>query len=104
MNRIMHGKTKSLYHAITMALGALVSFLSISVGLINYFYQAREATALYNNKSSEYARYLHNELEWPLWNVDDELIRKIGNTFTSSTEIALLTILDDQQRVVYHNE
>lgn len=39
-----------------------------------------------------------------MWNLDDELIDKIGSTFASNAEIAALIIRDDQQRVVFHQE
>jgi PAS domain S-box-containing protein len=97
-------KPKSLYRELTIALVALVTLVSIAVNLLNYAYFSREAETLYESKSSEYAVYLREALEWPLWNVDDELIGKIGSAFASNAEIALLTIRDDQRRVVYHHE
>ena len=97
-------KPKSLYRELTIALVVLVSLVSISVNLLNYLYFSHQAEALYESKSSEYAVYLREALEWPLWNVDDELIGKIGSAFASNDEIASLTIRDDQQRAVYRQE
>ncbi|MCK9394920.1 MAG: PAS domain S-box protein [Methylobacter sp.] len=97
-------KPKSLYRELTKILILLVSLVSIGVNLLNYFDFARQAEVLYENKMSEYAIHLRESLEWPLWNIDDELIAKIGSAFASNEEIATLTIRDDQQRVVYHQE
>jgi hypothetical protein len=78
--------------------------VSIAVNLLNYIYSSREAEADYESKLSEYAVYLREALEWPLSNIDDELIIKVGSAFSSNTEIGSLTIRDDQQRVIFHQE
>ncbi len=97
-------KPKSLYRELTIAMVVLVSLVSIAVNLLNYFYLARDAEAAYESRSSEYAVYLRDALEWPLWNVDDELVGDIGSAFTSNAEIATLVIRDDQQRLVFQHE
>ena len=53
---------------------------------------------------SSYSQNLRESLEWPLWNIDDELIGEIGKAFTSNPEIASLSIRDDEQHVVYQHE
>ncbi|MDH2917034.1 MAG: PAS domain S-box protein, partial [Gallionella sp.] len=98
------GKTKSIYRELTMALVVLVSLVSIAATLLNYIHASREAEANYESKSSEYAVYLHEALEWPLWNIDDELIGKIGSAFVSNAEIVTLIIRDDQQRIIFRQE
>ncbi|MDO8207094.1 MAG: ATP-binding protein [Gallionella sp.] len=95
------GKSKSLYRELTIALVVLVSIVSIAVSLINYVYSSREADALLESKLSGYTANLRESLEWPLWNIDDELIGRVGSAFTTNSEIAFLSIRDDQQRVVY---
>ena len=97
-------KPKSLYRELTIAMVVLVSLVSIAVNLLNYLYFSRQAETLYESKASEYTVYLREALEWPLWNIDDELIVKVGSAFASNAEIASLTIRDDQQRVIYHQE
>lgn len=98
---VSSGKPKSLYRALAIDLLVLVSLASLAVNLLNYAYFTREAEVLYENKSSEYGVHLREALEWPLWNLDDELIHNIGDAFASNAEIALLIIRDDQRRVVY---
>ena len=95
---------KSLYHKITVALVLLVSLVSITVNLINYIYSSHEAEIAYNNKFNEYTVYLRDSLEWPLWNMDDNLIEKVASAFASNAEIVLLTIRDDQNRVIYNRQ
>ncbi|GAB5604851.1 PAS domain-containing protein [Sideroxyarcus sp. TK5] len=100
---LSRGKPKSLYRELTIAMVVLVSLVSIAVNLFNYLYFTREAEAAYESRATEYVSYLREALEWPLWNVDDELIENIGSAFASNAEIASMTIRDDQQRVVYQH-
>ena len=98
------GKSKSLYRELTIALIALVSLVSIVVSLLGYYYTSREAGVIFESKVSMYSANLRESLEWPLWNIDDELVLRIGDAFTSNAEIASLSIRDDEQRVVYQHD
>jgi PAS domain S-box-containing protein len=97
------GKPKSLYRELTVALIALVSLVSVAVSLLNYFYSSRDADAQLEGKISGYTSNLRESLEWPLWNIDEELVGNIGRAVSTNTEISALTIRDDQQRVVYQH-
>lgn len=95
--------SKSLYRSITTYVIALVVLVTIAVNSLAYFYSAHEEEVLYQNKLSSYAGYLSESLEWPLWNIDTELVGKIGTAFSSNAEIATLVIRDDLQQVVYQS-
>ena len=95
---------KSLYRELTIALVVLVSIVSIAVSLLNYVYSSRESDAQLDSKISGYTANLRESFEWPLWNLDDELIVKVADAFATNAEIASLAILDEQQRVVYHRD
>ncbi|MFA6922082.1 MAG: PAS domain-containing protein, partial [Gallionella sp.] len=95
---------KSLYRELTIGLVVLVSLVSVAVSLFNYVYSTREADALLDSKVSAYTANLRESLEWPLWNIDDELIGKIGRAIATNEEIASLTVRDDQQRLVYSHQ
>ncbi len=94
----------SFYREITLALIALVCFVSVAEVAVNYLYQKREVAALYRQKTAEYSAYLADALEWPLWNVDEDLVAKIGSTFTSNEEFASLVIRDDRGKIIYRRE
>jgi PAS domain S-box-containing protein len=97
-------KTKSLYRELTTALVVLVSLVSVMASLLYYNYSSREVKTLYQNKQSDYANHLRRSLEWPLWNIDDELIGNIGRAFSANDEIASLSVRDDQKRVIFHQQ
>lgn len=97
-------KPRSLFGDLTLALVLLVTVVSGLGSLLNYVYFTRQTQAAQEARAGEYAEYLRDSLEWPLWNIDDELIRKIGDAFASNADMATLTIRDDQDRVVYRHE
>jgi PAS domain S-box-containing protein len=98
------GKPKSLYRELMMALIVLISSVSVMFSVLNYFYTRHEAVSLYQSKlSDEYSDYLRQSLEWPLWTLDDELILKIGDAFTSNAEVSMLIIRDDENRTIYNH-
>jgi PAS domain S-box-containing protein len=94
-------RPKSLYRELSIALVMLVTLVSLTVNLLNYVYSSRKSDAQFESKVSAYSASLKESLEWPLWNIDDESVVRIGLAFASNAEIASLIILDDQQRIVF---
>ena len=95
-------KPRSLHHELMIALVVLVVLVSAAVNLFTYFYLEHETEVRFEGKAKEYSSYLLESLEWPLWNIDDELVQKIGSTFLSNPDVSLLSIRDDNQRVIFH--
>lgn len=96
--------SKSLYRELTISLIVLVTLVSIAVNAFNYFYSVRDAADSYGSKLAEYTTHLREQLEWPLWNIDDELMVNIGQVFMSNADLNSLTIVDDQNRVIFHRQ
>ncbi|MEI7843075.1 MAG: ATP-binding protein [Gallionellaceae bacterium] len=94
-------KPKSLFRQLSIALVVLITVVSITFNFLDYLYFSHQAKAVSEQKVEEYAEYLRSELEWPLWNIDDERVTQIGSVFASSPEIVSLIIRDDQARIVY---
>jgi PAS domain S-box-containing protein len=97
-------KPKSLYRQLTIALVLLVTLASFAVNWLNYLHFSNEDEEIYAARVTEYSEHLRESLEWPLWNIDDELIVKVGDAFAANDEVAMLTVYDDQQRIVYQKE
>ncbi|GBG14729.1 ATPase [Novimethylophilus kurashikiensis] len=97
-------RPRSLYGDLASALAVLMVVASVLGTLLVYRYFTHQAELAYQSKTSEYSAYLRDSLELPLWNLDDELIQKIGIAFAANSEISALVIRDDEQRVVYRQE
>jgi two-component system, sensor histidine kinase and response regulator len=92
---------KSLYHQLSLALIALISLVMIAFNVLNYFYSEMALRAESATQMKQYSDNLQSELEYPLWNVDDERIVQVGSLFTANKEIGALIIRDDQHRIIY---
>lgn len=91
----------SLFRTIMIYVIALVTLVACAVNLLNYLYSVSEEETLYHHKLAVYSEYLGESLEWPLWNIDLELVAKTGAAFSANTEIATLVVRDEQQQIVY---
>ncbi|MDP2805148.1 MAG: ATP-binding protein [Gallionellaceae bacterium] len=96
-------KSKSLFQQLSIALIVLITLVSFSFNLLSYLYFAYDARNASESKVAEYAEHLRGELEWPLWNIDDERVAQIGSVFAGNIEIVSLIIRDDQARIVYQH-
>lgn len=94
-------KGKSLYRELSLWLILLGSAVSLSTTLFNFTFNSLLTAEHYRQRLEDYRSYLAEGLEWPLWNVDESLIRQIGDAFVANKEIALLEIRDDQGLLVY---
>lgn len=94
-------KTKSLYRAITLSVIVLVASVTVVVNALSYFYSTHEEEALFEKKLAVYSGYLAESLEWPLWNIDTDLITKVGLAFSSNEEVVSLIVRDDDQKIVF---
>ena len=97
---------KSLYRELTTALIAMISLVAIVVAVLDYVYTVRRQNTQFELAAARYEADLFQLLEWPLWNVDDVLVEKIGGAVITNTGLAFITIRDDAQRVIYqhHNK
>jgi len=95
-------KPRSLYRRLSMTILAVVTLVAFTLSLADYYYLSERSDAAYQQKADDYSASLRDTLEWPLWNLDYELIRQIGQTFSSNPEVAFLDIRDDREQLVYH--
>ncbi len=95
---------RSLYRHLTLALVLVALLVSILTNSFNYWYSLRVTDALTASKSAQYTLSLREQLEWPLWSVDDETVAKVGRAFASNSDLATLVIRDEHGRVIYEHQ
>jgi len=69
--------SKDLVVSLVLAVAA-VSILTIS---LNFWILSRKSESQNKQKSAEYVAYLQDSLELPIWNFDEEGVKKISNSF-----------------------
>jgi PAS domain S-box-containing protein len=92
---------RSLYRELILGLISLTFVAAVIVNCIGYTFLTGQEKAFYEKKSFEYSDYLHQALEWPIWNVDNELVTQIANAFAANAEVCLLIVRDESDREIY---
>ncbi len=96
-NIIARHRTISRDLVISLVLAVtIVSILTIS---LNYRVISGKAEQQNKQKAVEYLAYLQDSLELPLWNVDEEGVEKIVNSFIKNELVAKLKIKDSEGNV-----
>ncbi|MDD4947772.1 MAG: hypothetical protein PHQ73_12935 [Gallionella sp.] len=101
---MLKNRSRSLYRELSLAMILLVTVASAIVALLNYYKMSEEVADYIDNQYAQISGVMAEPLEAALWNVDDELVAKIGGAMMLGEGVASVTIRDDQQRVVFHGE
>jgi signal transduction histidine kinase/CheY-like chemotaxis protein len=72
---------------------AIVSVSLISMGIL-YFNVTKSGREDLDNKAEETMAYLTGSLSVPIWSIDDNAVRVIGDTITKVTSVIQLEIID----------
>jgi two-component system cell cycle sensor histidine kinase/response regulator CckA len=92
------GRVRSISRALTVALVLTVMFTSAVAVILMYYNASQQAKARLEEKAHEYIVSLARILEMPLWNFDEETLKKIGAAYAQNELIEKLTIADDTGR------
>jgi hypothetical protein len=72
---------QSIARRLTLTLILTVAAVSLVTVLLSYFYVARATRGQVEAKADEYAESLAGILDVPLWNMDEQSIVRIGQTY-----------------------
>ena len=92
---------RSISRDLTIALVIVVLFASSLAIVINYLVAAKIAREQLGKKADEYASYLMDSLELPIWHVDGEGVRKIARSYFNNELIARLRIRESTGTVLF---
>lgn len=84
--------------------GIIISVILVSMIVISTTYMAISINLDRNfrSKLDDYAETLANNLELPLWNMNDKSLEKIGLTATEDEFVGKLVVKDDLGSVIFH--
>ncbi|MCP4024403.1 MAG: response regulator [Desulfobacteraceae bacterium] len=100
-NAIPGKKRITLSNALRNRLILTVSAIFIVTTLSNYWVSSHRAKVRNSNKTLEYLSYLSDNLEVPLWNMDEDWIESICKSFTNNDMIGLLKVYDGDAAVLF---
>lgn len=88
-------RKQSISRDLTVALVLVVLGVCCLVIAVNFAISSRKIQSELEQKAEEIVSYLAKTLEMPLWHIDKEGIRKIGNLYASNELISELRITDE---------
>jgi PAS domain S-box-containing protein len=91
----------SLARRLMLSLAALVTATTLTAGGWSWWQADLEARAELQDKARQSTTYLEGALALPLWNVDDESVRRIGRTLMEDNAFLGLTVQDTDGRTVF---
>ena len=92
---------RSMTRELLLLLILTVCLLSAMVSTASYFFVSSQARLLYEARSSQYLKLLTGALDQPLWEINGDTVRNIGQSFSENDEIGLLRITDTTGQLLF---
>ncbi len=92
---------RSLSQDLTKKLISTVASIFLITTLCTYGLFTYQSRTSYNQKATEYLDYLRDSLEVPLWNIDNDWIKSICDSFAKNETVALLKIKGEDGATLY---
>ncbi|MBX7058584.1 MAG: ATP-binding protein [Leptospirales bacterium] len=97
LQRLLRGRT--LARDLALALMAAVSLTLAILGLVVYLVLAADQEMRLSERTAERADRLAEVLSLPMWNLDEDSIRRIGRAYSDSSDIARIEVRDESGAV-----
>ncbi|MCP4694625.1 MAG: PAS domain S-box protein, partial [Desulfobacterales bacterium] len=95
------GTGRSITRDLTISLVLVVAIVSISIISVNIWFFTQKSERLYKQKAAEYIDYLHTSLELPMWNLDEENIKKNCASFVRNELVSKLIVTDNNGVILF---
>jgi PAS domain S-box-containing protein len=104
----MKNSDASEHHSISkrLSLGLVITLLVVAIMslVVNYIISSRNARAELELKSNEYSVALTDALRFPIWEINQETIKAIGESYSQNEFVAQLLIEGQDGLVFFKNE
>ena len=95
------GSRRTLYRDLVFGIILVVAVVLLVIGLMAYGYMSHKARLQSSTTLKEFSDYLNDSLELPIWNFDDEGIRKICNSFFENVLVERLKVTNRDGTVLF---
>jgi two-component system, cell cycle sensor histidine kinase and response regulator CckA len=100
-NNKLESKNITLSNSLRNRLIFTVSFIFIFTMFTNFWFSSHRAKVLNSEKASEYLLYLRDNLEVPLWNMDNDWVESICKSFANNEMIGFLKVTDGDDNILF---
>ena len=95
---------RTLYRDLIVSIVLVVTVVFFSVAAVAYGYLTHKAKVKSRETMAEFSEYLQDSLELPIWNIDEEGVHKICNSFFENTLVARMKVTDHEGTVFFEKE
>ena len=95
---------RTLHRDLIVSIVLVVAGVFAVVVSLAYGYMAHKAEVQSRETLAEFSDYLHDSLELPIWNIDEEGIHKICNSFFENVLVARMKVTDHEGTVFYEKQ
>ena len=85
---------RTLYQDLIVSIVLVVAGVFAVIVSLTYVYLSHKAEVQSADTLAEFSDYLNDSLELPIWNIDDEGIHKICNSFFENVLVSKLKVTD----------
>ena len=96
-----HPRTRSISNKLTISLIAALSIVSVIAAFSIYVIVSHASEKEIETKADSYLAFLQDALAIPLWNIDANTIRHIGEAFSKNDVIVSLSIADQSGKKLF---
>ena len=94
-------KSRTISKDLTISLVIVILLVSTLFSTFNFIFSTRKGKADLEQKAEEYLYYMKDSLELSLWNFDEEIIDKIGNSYINNELFASVRIVEASGKVIF---
>jgi PAS domain S-box-containing protein len=95
---------RTLHRDLIVSIVLVVTVVFFLVAVFAYGYLTHKAQVKSRETMAEFSEYLHDSLELPIWNIDEEGIDKICNSFFENALVARMKVTDHEGTVFFEKE
>ena len=92
---------RTLSRDLTVSLVIVVAVVFVLIISANYWLLSRKSEQQHNQKMTEYAAFLTNSLQLPIWNLDPAAVKKICKSFVSNEVVAKLIVTESTRDILF---
>ena len=104
VKNFINKSSSSLAGRLTLALNTVVVVVTLLAGTWFYLDAVDNARTKIDVKAQQVSLYLQGALNLPLWEIDDQAVKMIGQTLMEDSELDALTIKDSEGNILFERD
>jgi signal transduction histidine kinase/CheY-like chemotaxis protein len=82
----------------------IVTLVFVLIISANYWFVSQKSETQYKEKALDYVAFLQESLQLPIWNLDEETVKRICESFTNNDVVAKLIVTESTGQVMFNKK